>query len=150
MPFTLRSTAFHDGGMIPREFTCDGGDRTPALTWAEAPDGTRSFVLIMDDPDAPGGTFTHWLAYDIPASATEIADRPPGKTLPNDFGRAGYGGPCPPRGHGPHRYFFTLHAVDVPTLTVQGNTRAALERALDGHSLGAARLMGRFERKGKR
>lgn len=150
MPFTLRSSTFQEGESIPRQFTCDGQDRTPPLAWVDPPEGTRSFALIMDDPDAPSGTFTHWLLYDVPASTKEIADQSLGKTLPNDFGRAGYGGPCPPPGHGAHRYFFTLYAVDVPALDVHGRTREALERALDAHALATARLMGRYERKGKR
>jgi Raf kinase inhibitor-like YbhB/YbcL family protein len=150
MPFTLRSSTFQEGESIPRQFTCDGQDRTPPLAWVDPPEGTRSFALIMDDPDAPSGTFTHWLLYDVPASTKEIADQSLGKTLPNDFGRAGYGGPCPPPGHGAHRYFFTLYAVDVPALDVHGRIRQAFERALEAHALATARLMGRYERKGKR
>jgi Raf kinase inhibitor-like YbhB/YbcL family protein len=116
----------------------------------DPPEGTRSFALIMDDPDAPKGTFTHWLLYDIPATATELADQSRAQTLRNDFGRAGYGGPCPPSGHEPHRYVFTLYAVDVPALTLQGRTRGALEQALHAHTLATARLMGRYERTSKR
>lgn len=146
MAFTLESSAFRDGQAIPRPFTCDGTDRPPPLSWSDPPEGTRSFALIMDDPDAPSGTFTHWLLYDIPATAQDMSDPALGKTLRNDFGRAGYGGPCPPPRHGAHRYFFTLYAVDVPVLELQGKTREALERALRAHTLATARLMGRYER----
>lgn len=148
MAFTLTSRAFDEGEPIPRKFTCDGDNAAPPLAWSDAPDGTRGLALVMDDPDAPHGTFTHWLLYDIPATATELTDGSvPGKALRNDFGRSGYGGPCPPVGGGPHRYFFTLHAVDVPSLTLKGGTRTALERVLQAHTLATARLMGWYERK---
>ena len=147
MPFVLASSAFRDGQAIDRPFTCDGANHPPPLAWSDPPPGTRSFALIMDDPDAPHGTFTHWVIYDIPAAATTLTDRPLGKALRNDFGRLGYGGPCPPVGHGPHRYFFTLYAVDVPSLMLEGGTRKALERVLQAHTLGTARLMGRYERR---
>ena len=147
MVFTLQSSAFHDGGAIPRPFTCDGDNLPPPLAWSNPPQGTRSFALIMDDPDAPNGTFTHWLVYDIPANTTELPARACGTTLRNGFGRAWYGGPCPPPGHGAHRYFFTLYAVDVPTLNVHGKTREALEGVLRAHTLSTARLMGRYERR---
>jgi Raf kinase inhibitor-like YbhB/YbcL family protein len=120
MAFTLTSAALQEGETIPRQFTCDGKDIAPPLAWSDAPGGTRGFALIMDDPDAPHGTFTHWLLYDIPATTTELTDPSIGRALRNDFGRAGYGGPCPPVGHGPHRYFFTLYAVDVPVAHLQG------------------------------
>jgi len=150
MPFTLTSSAFHEGCAIPSKFTCDGANLVPPLAWFDAPQGTRSFALIADDPDAPSGTFTHWLLFDIPASATGLADQSLGKTLRNDFGRAGYGGPCPPPSHGAHRYCFTLYAVDVPLLTLQGRTRAALEAALEAHTLASVRLTGRYARKSKK
>ena len=149
MAFTFRSSAFEEGGHIPRQFTCDGGNQPPPLSWSDPPEGTRSFALIMDDPDAPHGTFTHWLLFDLPAATTALPREGEGKTLRNGFGRAGYGGPCPPPGHGPHRYFFTLHAVDVPALDVHGPSREALERALRPHTLAKATLMGRYERKGR-
>jgi Raf kinase inhibitor-like YbhB/YbcL family protein len=146
MAFTLTSSAFRDGETIPRQFTCDGDDLPPPLAWSDAPDGTRSFALILDDPDAPHGTFTHWVLYDIPTTTTGLADQRFGKALRNDFGRSGYGGPCPPVGHGPHRYFFTLYAVDVPSLTFRGGTRTALEKVIKAHTLATTRLMGRYER----
>jgi Raf kinase inhibitor-like YbhB/YbcL family protein len=145
--FTLTTTAFADGGGIPTSCTCDGEDRPPLLAWTNPPAGTRSFALIVDDPDAPGGTFTHWLVYDLPATCARLDEHPAGTSLPNDFGRTAYGGPCPPVGHGPHRYVFTLLAVDVPNLAVHGRTRAALERALQGHVLGTARVTGVYERR---
>lgn len=146
MTFTLSSHAFPHEGTIPVTFTCDGDDGPPPLSWSGSPDGTRSFALIVDDPDAPGGTFTHWLLYDIPPQTTELPGTPIGKTLRNGFGRSGYGGPCPPRGHGSHRYFFSLYALDVPALSFRAKSREALDRALKGHVLGTARLMGRYER----
>jgi len=144
MAFTLTSSAFQDGEDIPRQFTCDGRNLAPPLTWSDPPEGTRSFALIMDDPDAPHGTFTHWLLYDIPLTATELAEA--GSALQNSFGRAAYGGPCPPFGDGPHRYVFTLYAVDVAALDLHGSTRASLDRALGGHTLATARLTGRYAR----
>lgn len=145
MAFTISTPAFHDGEAVPRLFTCDGADAAPALRVSDPPRGTRSFALIMDDPDAPNGTFTHWLAYDIPHNVGDLAASQ-GKTLRNSFGRSGYGGPCPPPGHGAHRYFFTVYAVDVPSLGLKGKSRQDLEDALNAHTLGTARLMGRYER----
>jgi Raf kinase inhibitor-like YbhB/YbcL family protein len=147
MAFTLTSSAFEDGETIPREFTCDGTDAAPPLAWSGAPEGTRSYALIMEDPDAPRGIFTHWLLYDIPATTTDLREQADGTALPNSFGRAAYGGPCPPPGHGPHRYVFTLYAIDVPALDMRSRTRASFERALRAHTLGTARLTGRYERK---
>jgi Raf kinase inhibitor-like YbhB/YbcL family protein len=145
MAFSVTSPAFADGDTVPVQFTCDGHDNPPPLRVAGTPDTTRSFALIMDDPDAPRGTFTHWLAYDIPVPEAELQPGV-GKTLKNSFGREGYGGPCPPPGHGPHRYFFTVFAVDVPSLTLRGRTRKDLEAALSTHTIAQARLMGRYER----
>jgi Raf kinase inhibitor-like YbhB/YbcL family protein len=145
MAFTLTSSAFVDGNAVPIQFTCDGNDAPPSLLISGVPDGTKSFAVIMDDPDAPNGLFTHWLAYDVPSHGNEL--RPTaGKTLVNDFGRSGYGGPCPPHGHGEHRYYITVFALDVPSLELSGNTRADLEAAVSGHTLAKARMMGRYER----
>jgi len=145
MAFTVKSSAFADGNPVPRQFTCDGNDTPPPLEASDPPEGTQSFAVIMDDPDAPNGTFTHWLAYDIPAGKGELqAHR--GKTLPNSFGREGYGGPCPPPGHGAHRYHFTVYAVDVPSLKVRGHSRNDLESMLKTHTLATARLMGHYQR----
>lgn len=146
MAFTVTSPAFADGNPVPAQFTCDGNDAPPPIQVADPPEGTRSFAVIMDDPDAPKGTFTHWLAFDLPANKTELKTTA-GKTLRNSFGRQGYGGPCPPPGHGSHRYFFTVYAVDVPALELPGESRDDLEAALKGHTLAKARMMGRYERK---
>lgn len=145
MAFTLTSPAFADGNAVPTQFTCDGNDAPPPLLVSDPPEGTRSFALIMEDPDAPKGTFTHWLAFDIPASKSELKATA-GKTLRNDFGRQGYGGPCPPPGHGSHRYYFAVYALDVPSLELSGDSREDLEAAVKGHTLGKVRLMGRYQR----
>jgi Raf kinase inhibitor-like YbhB/YbcL family protein len=147
MAFAVTSPAFAEGQPVPREFTCDGNDLPPAITVSDAPPGTKSFAVILDDPDAPKGTFTHWLAYDVPADGSPLRTTE-GKTLRNDFKRKGYGGPCPPPGHGPHRYYFTVYAVDVPALDVPGDSRDDLEGALEDHTLAKAHLMGRYERTG--
>jgi Raf kinase inhibitor-like YbhB/YbcL family protein len=145
MGFAIESPAFAEGATVPKQFTCDGDDAPPAIKISHAPQGTRSFAVVMDDPDAPKGTFTHWMAYDIPAGNTEL-DASAGKSLRNSFGRDGYGGPCPPPGHGPHRYFFKVYALDVPSLASTVQTRQDLEKALEMHTLASAQLMGRYER----
>jgi Raf kinase inhibitor-like YbhB/YbcL family protein len=145
MAFTLTSPEFVDGNAIPARFTCDGNDAPPPLLVSGVPEGTKSFAIVMDDPDAPRGTFTHWLAYDIPADKNELKGTA-GKTLKNGFGKQGYGGPCPPHGHGSHRYYFTVYALDVPSLELRGRTRADLEAAIAGHTLAKAAMMGRYER----
>ncbi|HXH06460.1 MAG TPA: YbhB/YbcL family Raf kinase inhibitor-like protein [Vicinamibacterales bacterium] len=152
MAFTLTSPAFADGAFIPVRYTCDGENLSPPLQWADPPSGTRSFVLIVDDPDAPAGTFTHWVLFDLPGAERHLPEAPPQKTAGrsgrNDFGKQGYGGPCPPRGHGPHRYFFRLSALDVDSLKLAaGARRSEVEAAMKGHVLGAAQLMGRYERR---
>jgi Raf kinase inhibitor-like YbhB/YbcL family protein len=145
MAFAIKSPAFTEGATVPKQFTCDGNDAPPPIKISDPPEGTQSFAVIMEDPDAPKGTFTHWLAYDIPASKTELqVDQ--AKTLRNSFGREAYGGPCPPPGHGPHRYFFKVYAVDEPSLALRGETRQDLEKALETHALASAELMGRYER----
>jgi len=150
--FTLESPAFAAGATIPKLYTCEGADVSPELRWQDAPAGTRSFALIVDDPDAPGRTFTHWVLFDIPADRTSLPEglQPGdvGVAGRNDFGKTGYGGPCPPPGHGPHRYFFTLYALDTETLNLErGASRTEVERAMSGHIVGKAQLMGRYERK---
>jgi Raf kinase inhibitor-like YbhB/YbcL family protein len=145
MAFTVSTPDFVEVDYIPRQFTCDGNDEVQLLTLANPPQETRSYAIIMDDPDAPKGTFTHWLAYDIPADG-DVLGPSAGKSLQNDFGRKGYGGPCPPPGHGPHRYYFTVYAVDSPALSVRGDSRRDLETALAKHTLATARVMGRYER----
>lgn len=152
MALQLMSPAFPNGGNIPRLHTCEGADLSPALEWTGEPAATKSFVLIMDDPDAPAGVWNHWLLYDIPNTVHALAQglKPGtvGLSGTNDFGRPGYGGPCPPKGHGPHRYYFRLYAVDVPSLGLKaGARRAELDRSLRGHILAEAQYMGRYERR---
>ena len=149
--FALRIEAFADGGAIPSVFTCEGDNISPALAWGGEPDGTQSFAVIMDDPDAPAGTWNHWLLWDIPARIHSVPEHyratRPVRSGTNDFGKTGYGGPCPPKRGGPHRYFFRLYALDTPALGVPaGARRKALERILRQHLLGIAEYMGRFER----
>ena len=152
MAFRLFSSAFSEGGWIPELHTCQRADISPSLEWMGEPPKTRSYALIVDDPDAPGGVWTHWLLYDIPPQTHTLAQgcRAEGVGLDgsNDFGKLGYGGPCPPRGHGPHRYFFKLYALDIPKLGLPAGVAAGeLVRALKGHILAEARYMGRFERR---
>jgi Raf kinase inhibitor-like YbhB/YbcL family protein len=151
MAFTLSSPDLTNGARIAPRFTCDGDDISPALQWAHPPNGTVAFALVLDDPDAPSGTFTHWLVCDIPAMATGLPEGiHPGSTGisgTNDFGRIGYGGPCPPRGHGPHHYRFHLHALDQTLNLRRGFSRDEIDAALKGHALGTAMLTGTYERR---
>ena len=149
MAFTISTPAFVAGGDIPRQFTCHGSNISPHLTWSGAPKGTRSFALIMDDPDAPNGTFTHWVVFDIPASRTDLpsganADAV-GVSGRNSRGETGYMGPCPPSGV--HRYVFRLFALDVETLPLAlGATRQQVESAFKPHTIATTELMGRYAR----
>jgi Raf kinase inhibitor-like YbhB/YbcL family protein len=150
MTFKLEIPAFADGANIPKDFTCEGQDKSPELRWTDAPPNARSFALIVDDPDAPAGTFTHWVLFDIPLATTSLSagDKGVGLNGRNDFGRSGYNGPCPPRGHGPHRYFFRLYALDVETLKLKtGTARRQVEAAMKGHIAGQTQWLGRYERK---
>jgi Raf kinase inhibitor-like YbhB/YbcL family protein len=152
MAFKIRSLAFDEGAAIPRRHTCDGENLSPALEWSGAPPNTKSFALICDDPDAPVGTWNHWLLWDMAASLTGLPEGfragRAGTSGVNDFGNPGYGGPCPPRGHGPHRYYFKLFAMDVEKLGLkEGAKRAELDRALRGHIVGETWAMGRYERR---
>ena len=151
MAFSLKVKGFDDGAFIPKRNACDGEDSSPALEWSNEPKGTNSFALIMDDPDAPGGTWNHWLLWDIRNNVHSLAEgfRPGllGASGKNDFGRPGYGGPCPPKGHGAHRYYFTLYAVDRPFLgQPAGAKRPQVDQALQGHVLAQAQYMGRYAR----
>jgi len=151
MAFELTLQAFPEGSAIPKAYTCDGEDKSPALSWSGEPAGAKSFALIVDDPDAPSGTFTHWLLYDIPASMHALPEKSKSKegiSGANDFGRTGYNGPCPPKGHGPHRYYFKVFAVDVPSLGLRaGAKRSDVDRALGKHVLAEAQRLGRYERR---
>lgn len=149
----LRSTAFQPGGDIPKKFTCSGSDVSPALEWGEPPAGTRSLALIVDDPDAPAGTWVHWVVFDLPASARRLPEGvAKSESVPgggrqglNDFQKTGYGGPCPPPG-APHRYFFKIYAVDKPLGLGPHSTKQSVEEAMKGHVLAQGELMGRFGR----
>jgi Raf kinase inhibitor-like YbhB/YbcL family protein len=152
MAFQLFSSAFAEGSFIPSLHTCQGADLSPSLEWSGSPVEARSFALVLEDPDAPAGVWCHWLLYDIGPKIHNLAQgfRPGSLGLggTNDFGNPGYGGPCPPKGHGAHRYFFKLYALDVHTLgLLAGIKRPELLQALKGHILGEAQYMGRFERK---
>jgi Raf kinase inhibitor-like YbhB/YbcL family protein len=146
-PFSLRSDAFEDGQPIPVRHTCEGEDLSPSLAWTELPEGTRSLALVVDDPDAPGGTFTHWLAWGIDPAAGGLGE---GEAAPregrNDFGERGYRGPCPPPGHGAHHYSFRLTALDADLDVAVDAAKQELERALDGHVVAVAQLVGTYER----
>ena len=149
----LKATAFTSGSEIPRQFTCTGSNISPALTWSAPPEGTESFALLMDDPDAPGRTWVHWVLYDLPASERALQEGvEPKGTLPsgarqgrNDFGRIGYGGPCPPPGPA-HRYVLKLFALDAPLKLKAGATREDVDHAMRGHILAQAEFMGRYQR----
>jgi Raf kinase inhibitor-like YbhB/YbcL family protein len=152
MRIELVSPAFEDGGMIPRQDTRDGRDISPELQWAAVPEGTESLALIMDDPDAPSGTFVHWVLYGLPPDRQELTENMPNdKTLPNearqgvnDFGKIGYGGPCPPTGT--HRYFFRLYALDTDLGLPPGESKASLLDAMGDHILAKGQIMGRYKR----
>jgi len=155
MAFTLTSSAFSDGAAVPVKHTCDGADASPPLAWSGAPAQTAGFALIVDDPDAPAGTWVHWVLYSLPPAVTALpenvakTDRPKelggGVQGRNDFHRAGYGGPCPPPGRA-HRYFFKLYALDASLQLGPGATKQDVERAMQGHVLGEAQLMGTYAR----
>ena len=151
--FKLSSPAFADGGSIPQKYTCQGDNVSPELNWSEAPASVKSFALIMDDPDAPGGTFTHWVLFDMPAGTKQLAEGagpnntggPIGVGGNNSSSQAGYMGPCPPSGT--HRYYFRLYALDVPALNLKaGAARSEVEAAMKNHIVGVADTMGRYEK----
>jgi len=146
---TLTSDAFTDGQPIPTQYSCDGGNQSPALSWGVPPEGTKSFALAIDDPDAPSGTFRHWGVYDIPASARSIGGgRHAGTEATNDKGSVGYTGPCPPYGHGPHHYRFKLLALDVDKLGLAGNPKVIdVENAAARHVIAQGELIGTYERR---
>lgn len=149
----IKSSAFQNSADIPRKYTCDGTDASPPLRWENTPSGTKVFALIADDPDAPVGTWVHWVIYDLPPETRELAEGvATSDTLPsgvkqgiNDFRNVGYGGPCPPRGPA-HRYFFKLYALDAETNLKPRATKQQLLEAIKGHILAEAQLMGRYKR----
>lgn len=153
MTLEVTSTAFRNGDAIPKPYTADGQDISPPLKWADPPSGTRSLAVICEDPDAPRGTFTHWLLFNLPADARELSDNILNeKTLPNgarqganDFGKIGYGGPSPPPGK-PHRYFFKLYALDQMLDLPVGSTKGQLRDAMKGHVLAEGDLLGVYGR----
>jgi Raf kinase inhibitor-like YbhB/YbcL family protein len=159
MTLSLTSPAFAEGGEIPTRYTCEGQDVSPPLAWLEPPSGTRSLALIIDDPDAPDPkapkmTWVHWVLYNLPPTAGQLPEAVAPNTLPagtreglNDWRRTGYGGPCPPVGR--HRYFHKLFALDTVLPDLGRPTKAQLEKAMQGHALTAAELVGTYEKKGK-
>jgi len=152
----VASTAFKDGAPIPVQFTCDGADESPPLTWPDAPDNAASYALIVEDPDAPGGTFIHWVLYDLPATThalprgvpnDESLSSPAGaKQGKNSFKKIGYGGPCPPKGK-PHHYHFILFALDKSLGLPPGASRDQVVDAMRGHELGRGEVVGTYARK---
>lgn len=150
----LSSPAFADGQPIPRKHTGEGPDHSPPLKWSGVPAGAKSLALIADDPDAPVGTWTHWVLYDLPPTTAELAeDAPKTQFLPgnakqgiNDFRRLGYGGPMPPPGK-PHRYFFKLYALDTLLDLKPGVTKQELLKAMEGHVLAEGQWMGTYQRR---
>jgi len=152
MALEVVSPAFAAGGMIPRKHTCDGEDVSPEISWSGVPAGTRSFALICDDPDAPAGTWVHWVVFNLPAAVSRLPEALPaepalpsgGRQGKNDFRRIGYGGPCPPSGT--HRYVFKVYALDRLLDLEPGATKAQVEAAMKGHVLAEGSLMGRYRR----
>ena len=143
----VTSSAFQEGGNIPSKFTCDGGNASPPLQMAGVPSEAKTLVLIADDPDAPGGLFTHWLVWNIPPQTNSVAEgsAPKGVQGTNDFGKSGYGAPCPPSGT--HRYYFRVFALDRELTLPAGAKRSQLNGAMKGHVVAQGELMGRYSRK---
>jgi Raf kinase inhibitor-like YbhB/YbcL family protein len=143
---TITSSAFTHGGTLPTRYGCSGQSLSPPLSFAGVPKGAKSLALIVTDPDAPSGTFTHWVAWNIPPDTKEIAEghAAPGSEGTSDFGKRGYGGPCPPSGS--HRYFFHLYALDTTLDLAADSERADVERAMNGHVLAKGELMGTYRR----
>lgn len=152
MAIKITSAAFREGEMIPRKYTCDGDDVSPPLAWSGVPPEAKSVALINDDPDAPVGTWVHWVLFNLPADITELPEGVPpnlelgsgAKQGRNDFRRIGYGGPCPPGGT--HRYFFKLYALDTALPLPAGATKAELLRVMQGHILAEGQLIGKYKR----
>jgi len=150
----FKSSLFIDGEQLPKQATCDGADVSPQLSWETPPEGTQSIALLCDDPDAPGKTWVHWVIFNIPPSVTKLEEGVPkegillsgAKQGINDFGNIGYGGACPPPGHGTHRYFFKLFALDSALDLDAGATQKEVEEAMQGHILAQGQLMGTYSR----
>ena len=145
--FALESSAFEHTRAIPKRYTCDGEDFSPPLHWTNVPDEARSLVLLFDDPDAPSGVFTHWVAWGLDPGVGGLGE---GEAAPsegrNDFGTVGYRGPCPPPGHGRHRYVFRLYALEADLELEAGARKTGLEQAIEGHVVTTAELVGIYER----
>jgi len=136
-----------DGARIPKKFTCDGQDVAPPLEWSGLPDESKSVAVICEDPDAPSGTFTHWLLYDIPTSKHRLDEGMSiGKAGVNDFGNRGFGGPCPPQRDGAHHYHFHVYALDTPSLGPAGMSKEDAREAMNGHVLAEGELTGIYKR----
>jgi Raf kinase inhibitor-like YbhB/YbcL family protein len=156
MNLQVTSSAFRDGQAVPKQFTADGKNVSPPLQWGDPPDGTKSFALIAEDPDAPRGTWTHWVLFNLPADKRSLEEGVPAEgTLPggarqgsNDFGKLGYGGPSPPAGK-PHRYYFKLYALDAELNLPPGATKKQVLAATEGHVLAEGQLMGTYGRPGR-
>lgn len=154
MPLLLASPAIPVGGDIPSQYTCDGADISPPLMWSGLPDGTKSLVLVVEDPDAPSGVFRHWAVFDIPAAARGLdggysVNRPVAgfREARNDFGKTGYGGPCPPKGHGTHHYHFRLLAISRPNLDLKpAATALDVLKAAESYALQQTELVGTYRR----
>jgi len=155
MPFTLNCPAIRDGEFVPARHACTGENVSPPLAWEGAPAATKSFALLCEDPDAPSGTFRHWAIFDISADTSALSEAlPPSLVLPdglrqavNDFGKPGYGGPCPPKGHGVHHYHFRLAALDVENLGLpDGADCKQVAATVRSHALAVAEIVGLFER----
>jgi Raf kinase inhibitor-like YbhB/YbcL family protein len=153
MSIQITSTAFTEGKPIPKKYTCDAEDASPPLAWSGVPSEAKSLALIVDDPDAPVGTWVHWVLYNLPPSLNVLKEglaKTPtleglGTQGTNDFRKTGYGGPCPPRGK-PHRYFFKLYALDTSLSLQPGASKADLEKAMRGHILAQGQLIGTYSR----
>jgi len=146
---TLRSAAFADGGSIPAVYTCAGRELAPPLRWRGVPRAARALALTMDDPDAPGGTFVHWVVVDLPPGTTALrrgAPPPGARALENSFGKRGYGGPCPPDGDRPHHYVFRIYALDAPLRLAASTSPGDARAAIGSHAIASGRLTGRFGR----
>ncbi len=146
MGLRVLSPAFKSMASIPKKYTCEGEDIHPPLVIEDIPEGTVSLAIICDDPDAPAGTWVHWVEWNIPPRAYLEEGKHYGVLGVNDFGRLGYGGPCPPKGHGPHRYFFKLYALSENLSLAEGSSKAQLESAMEGKILAKAELVGTYER----